>query len=371
MGILTLALFSLSPFHLAYSQEMRPYALSLTVSLAALWTLEDVIAGKQRRLALLTFLWTAQLYTHYWGTFVVLAQALYGIRAVPSPTERKKIFFACGAAGAMFALWLPILAAQMGMVDRLAFWVPAFSFANLGKVYLAYTGLIFNMASWTFYLPAKVWLLAVLGLVFAWALVLGVRHGSKAALIWLTVGLGIPWLLSLWKPTVFLAYRYPIHMFPAFVLLVASGLTASKVRSPKSNIAQTLDLGRRTLLVVVLLGSQGWGDWVYFHAWQKANPKAVVQYVHRLRGPNTIVIRPSYFADLFNFYDQGTTPVIDEHLLDTPEKRAALKGRDILFVAFDVPSDPILEAFLSERQEVPARYFPGTAHLGITVYQLK
>ena len=96
-----------------------------------------------------------------------------------------------------------------------------------------------------------------------------------------------------------------------------------------------------------------------------------MQYIHWLKKPNSIVVRPHYFADLFNFYDQETTPVLDEHLLDSAEKRAALRIKDVILVSFDVPSDPIADAFLKEYETVSARYFPGTAHLGVTVYELK
>src|SRR5262249_19587646 len=112
-------------------------------------------------------------------------------------------------------------------------------------------------------------------------------------------------------------------------------------------------------------------DFVYFEGWQKANSKAVVQYVHWLKKSDTIVVRPSYYSDLFAFYDQGLTPTIDEHVFDSTPKRAALKGKNIILLAFDVPSDPVAEAFLQEVKPLSARYFPGTAHLGITVYQLK
>src|SRR5439155_9822146 len=121
---------------------------------------------------------------------------------------------AAAVAAFLFTPWLPVLAAQLGVIDRLEFWVPAFSIANLGKVYLAYTGLLFNMASWTFYLPARVWVLAALGLFFAIALWMGIRRaatewrasprrGPRGAVIWLAVGLGVPWVLSLWKAGIF------------------------------------------------------------------------------------------------------------------------------------------------------------------------
>jgi hypothetical protein len=379
LGLLAAGFLALSPYHLAYSQEMRPYAMAIALALAGWLNLERIvgaghrprpqsgfhimpwtlISGRHGGLPLQVLLWTALLYTHYWGAFIVLAQVVYGIYASRSALHRKAILASAAAAGLIFSFWLPILFDQLGVIDRLAFWVSPFSVANLAKVFLAYTGLVFNMASGVFYLPARVWLIGLIGFSFAAALGMGLWRGPRAGLSWLLIGLGVPWLISYWKPTVFLWYRYPIHMLPAFVILVAAGLFAIKPRF----------LG--VALVLVCLGSQAWGDWIYFHGWQKANPKAVVSYVHRLRQTNSLVVRPDYFGDLFQFYDQGTTPVIDEHVLDSPGKRAALHGRDVIFVAFDVPSDPIGDALLSEFKPASARYFPGAAHLGITVYELK
>jgi len=352
-GFLGLALLCLSPFHLAYSQELRPYAMAMAIGLAALLSLE------RRSWVLTGLLWTALLYTHYWGAFVVLAQAIYGWAFMRSDSNRKTVITVLGVTTLLFMPWLPILRAQLGIINGLVFWVPAFSVANLGKVFLAYSGLLFNMASWTFYLPTTIWVLVLIGVAFSGAFLRGIVKGPRVAVIWLAVGLSVPWLLSLWKPTIFVWYRYPVLMLPAFVILVACGTTTVQ------------RMASRTLWMAVLLGSQAWGTWTYFHHWQKANPEAVVRYIHWLKKPATVVVRPSYFADLYAFYDQGTTPAIDEHLLDSPTKRAALKGKDVLLLAFDVPSDPIADAFLAEFETLTVRYFPGTAHLGITVYQLK
>ncbi len=351
-GLLAMALLAVSPYHLAYSQELRPYSFAMVISLEALLALEC------RAWLWMGILWTALLYTHYWGAFIVAAQALYGYLNVPKE-DRKPILTAFFTASGLFALWLPVLAQQLGVIDRLVFWVSAFSIANLGKVFLAYSGILFNLASATFYLPARVWVLAIIGLLFVVALIKGFLQGPRVAIVWLIVGLGVPWLLSIWKASVFVWYRYPVLMLPAYVLLIASGLLSIK---PK---------GLRILMIAACLGSQVWGCWIYFHEWQKANPKAVVQYVHWLRKSKTIVVRPVYFSELFNFYDMGTTATLDEHTLDSPEKRQALKGYQIILFAFDVPSDPIAEALLSEYKQVSGRYFPGLAHLGITVYQLE
>jgi uncharacterized membrane protein len=367
LGFLTLALLALSPYHLAYSQEIRPYAMEMALALAAWLNLERTRRfGQAQGLPLQIFLWMALLYTHYWGAFIVLAQVIYGLMASRSNHERKALLAAAVISGVLFTPWLPVLSAQVGVVNRVAFWVSAFSVDNLAKVFLAYSGLVFNMASSVFYLPARVWMMAAIGLAFAAALMMGLRRGPRSAILWLSVGLIVPWLLSIWNADIFVWYRYPVIMLPAFALWVASG-----VLGPTSDVQRrTWDVACRTILMAVLLSSQAWGAWIYFHSWQKANPKSVVAYVHRIRQPGSVVVRPDYFADLFNFYDQGTTLAVDEHLLDSPDRRTALRGKNLIFIAFDVPSDPVGDALLTEFKPVSARYFPGTAHLGITVYEL-
>ena len=83
------------------------------------------------------------------------------------------------------------------------------------------------------------------------------------------------------------------------------------------------------------------------------------------------MVRPTYFGELFQFYDRGTTSTLDEHVLDSPVKRAALKGKQIILIAMDVPSDPVGVALLHEFKPLSERYFPGIAHLGATVYELQ
>jgi hypothetical protein len=48
-----------------------------------------------------------------------------------------------------------------------------------------------------------------------------------------------------------------------------------------------------------------------------------------------------------------------------------LRGRHVIFLAFDVVSDPVGEALLKEFHQTSATLFPGLAHLGITVYELE
>jgi mannosyltransferase len=358
LGLLAMMLLATSPFHLAYSQELRSYALAVAIALAGWLNLERTISGKHGSLPLQILLWTAQLYTHYWGAFVVLAQICYGLWKVQL-ADRKRVLIAGALSGLLFSPWVPIFLQQLATVNQLTFWASPFSIKGLGKVFLAFSGLYFNMASSIFYMRSIVGGFVGIGLLFAAALGLGIWRGPRAAFFWLVIGLGIPWGLSAWRPSIFLWYRYTVLMLPAFVILVSSGFLAMRPRWLAG------------VLIMVAIGAQTWAVWTYFHGWQKANPKAVVAYVHRIRQSDSVVVCPSYFGELFNFYDLGTTRVLDEDILDSPEKRAALRGHHAIFVGFDVPSDPVGDALIREYNPVTARYFPGTAHLGITVYQLE
>ena len=68
---------------------------------------------------------------------------------------------------------------------------------------------------------------------------------------------------------------------------------------------------------------------------------------------------------------QKTVAVLDQDQFDSAKKRASLKDKRILLLAFDVPSDPITRAFLAEYRVISSKHFPGLARLGITVHKLR
>ncbi len=362
-GFVAMALLAFSPYHLAYSQEARPYALGVFLALLGLWLVEQIVGEShpfsRRSLALLALVWSCLLFTHYWGAFVFLAEAVYAYWKIASRSDAKEAYWAAAIPAVCFSLWLPVVWRQVHVTTELAsFWVPPFAVSSLLKPFAAFSGLYFNVASYIFYLPTVLGIGVGFGIGWLIALAMGVVKGPLVAKLWLAA-LIIPWLLSAWRSTIYVWYRYPMFIFPSFILLVAAGIM--NIKAPWARLA----------LFGICIGSEIWGCAVYFGGWQKANPKAVVQYVHWLRTKETIVVRPAYFGDLFTFYDHGTSLAIDEDKLDSSEKRLALKGRDILLVAFDVPSDPISEAILREYKPISGRYFPGYAHLGVTVYRLK
>jgi uncharacterized membrane protein len=362
IGLAALAVMATSPYHLAYSQELRPYAFAGFLALFAFLQLERCLEKKAtpERWFALTGILIALLYAHYWGSFAAVAMGVYGWKRGQQSTHRTLLIVG-GVAIAAFVLWFPMLYRQLHYVGELSFWVPIASTANLARSLMAYTGLYFNHASVTFQSPGpEVWL-ELVGLAMVIIAGMGLWNRPRVAAIWLGVGLGFPFVLSYWVHGLYVWYRYPALMFPAFVLALASGLRALPERWVT-----------RWLIFSILIFQSAWGCGYYLATWQKANPKEVMAYVQSLKAPNAVVIRPFYFAPLFNYYDQNPVPVFEQDKLDDAKKRAeALKGKKIIFVAFDAPSDAVASALLSEFKIVSARYFPGHAHLGITVYELK
>jgi mannosyltransferase len=351
-GLWAVALLAVSPYHLLYSQELRPYALAVSLGLIAFIFLEW---ARRRPKSWepwigLTAAWTALLYTHYWGAFVIVGQGLYA--AWSTPAVRARLALCAMLVAAIFAPWCFVLREQLGVIGPLNFWVPAASPFELLKSFGALGGIYFRAASSTFALPVGAGILA--GSAYLWALS-SVGRNAAPAVAWLAAGLGIPWILSFWKRSIFVWYRYPVLMLPAFLLLVAAGLLG-------------LRPAWRRWAGGALLAAGAVGSAVYFH-WQKANPKAVAAYVASLAPPQMTVVRPAYFSALYRYYDRRENAV-DEDQLAAPERRRALH-RPFIFLKMDAANDPVGDALLREFRIRSRRRFEGHSNLGLTVFELE
>ena len=377
LGLFALAFMAFAPLPLAYSQEMRPYALAVFLAVCAAWSTERTVGaghrarpqsesggssdvvGRHSGLPLQVFFWTALLYTHYWGAFVCAAQGVYALAAARTPDARRRVIWAGVISVALFACWLPILHRQLHAIGALSFWVDPPSVINLGKTVVAYTGVMFKVASSAFRMPGPLPILILIGACHLLLLGWGITAAPRLAVAWLALGLALPWALSYAMHGLYVWYRYPVLMWPAYALIVASGLR--RLRWP----------ALRGLLMGVLIGAEAVGLWRYFSGWQKANPKAVVAFVDAYAPLHPLVIRPAYFSFLYKYYDQGRTQPLDTDAFDSLAKRAALRGHVIFLLGFDDAPDPIRDAFLAEFHRIGQRRFPGFGHLGITVYVLK
>ncbi len=337
-GLLAAALVALSPFHLAYSQEARVYAMLFALSLASIWSLWE------RRWAVYVPVTTALLYTHYWGLFVWAAGAVWAFGFWPLVT------------GATFLPWVPTLVRHSGSASR-AFWIPPPSVSRIGETFLAYSGTWFHFAGQVFESRNVVAVAAGAALLTAGILAEDKRRTRRLLLSYLGLGLLLPFLVSFFLPQVFVSFRYTIAIFPAAVLLAARGWQALPGRA-------------RLAMATALLAASVFGAARYY-TWDKGNMRAVVKEVRSLPVREAVVIVPRYMQPLWNQYYGGPWPLVDEAGMDTLEPELA-HYRQAVMVTLDVPN-AVKEALDARYPRIAEARFPGEFHLGVVVavYRLR
>lgn len=345
-GLLAAALLAFSPFHLAYSQEARAYTMLFALSLASMWSLWE------RRWTTYLPVTVALLYTHYWGLFVWAAGAVW----VLSLRHDRAALLSTGLAGATFLPWVPNLIRHSHQVAGV-FWTPPPAAARIAETLLAFAGTSFHVGGQLF--ENRNILAPAAGALLLLAAVR--KEDSRATLRLLLcsaiLGLGLPFLISFWKPQVFVSFRYTMAIFPAAVLLAARGW-------------ESLPAQARTATVAALLATSAFGILHYF-TWDKGNMKAVAAEVDRLPVRDAVVIVPAYMQPLFNLYYRGPLPEVNETGVDTLAPILA-SHRQAVLVTLDVPN-PVKEALGARYRRIAEAHFPGDFHLGIvlTVYQLR
>ncbi|HSK79431.1 MAG TPA: glycosyltransferase family 39 protein [Thermoanaerobaculia bacterium] len=119
VGLAGAAFLAVNPLHIAYSQEARPYALAVTLTIAAhllfLRSLGEASAGNRVAYALVC---AAAIYTHYYVLFALLPHGLIALWLLWAGDEDSRraarptlLAYAC--AMATFIAWLPAVLYQV------------------------------------------------------------------------------------------------------------------------------------------------------------------------------------------------------------------------------------------------------------------
>lgn len=227
-GLASAALMAVSPLHIHYSREVRPYALLIVFVLASLMALEAMSRSRPASVAAYCGATAAATWTHNYGLFLLVVLGLWVlIRRVPAATAAR----AAGVVVAAYLPWLPVLVTQTTSgatqwVERL--WVgtppalaPLLSLA--GFCIGGHTPEYIRTGSDA----VPVWLQTLAYAAFA--LLIGAalvrRPVDDARRIALVVGvlLAVPTALSFITP-IFLVGRHDVIALPLFLLLAGRGV---------------------------------------------------------------------------------------------------------------------------------------------------
>ena len=235
VGLLTALLMAISRFDIAWSQEMRMYALSALLGALALWaTIRVWENGRPRDWAAYIFFMTAGLYTLYLSVSVlVVANLIWLFWLLPRAAQkwRELVRWSAGQAAvlALFAPWL------VYALPRIPAWSSASPVTPLDFLKIYWTmltvGIPLNVAE---YAPFTLPVLAIF--IGGTAVLLWQGRGQKQARnVWLfVIGLLFPaavvYAVSIPKETFFyappVAPRYLIIFLAAYTALMAWSVAA-------------------------------------------------------------------------------------------------------------------------------------------------
>lgn len=344
IGLLSAAFVALSALQVRYSWEVRMYALAAALSVFSSWALFRALRppSRLRRWFLYSLLALFLAYTHYYGLFMLAAQAIFTAAfllardqwSLPRFFRNSALWHALAAASLAIVgwlPWLPVFLHQYAQVQA-AFWSRPVACWDVAE--LCYR--MFVMPE-SFPVPSHPWLLpaAVLCFIGLWLLC---RKGRAAE--WFVVGSAVlPLFFSL-----ALSSPFTLRYFVMAQLFLLIGLAVLIERLPDG-------LERRLAVVAAFCFFAG----VYNDFWNaldiahKPGARGAAGFLRQQRCPGepVIVCLPLYYfpllhytpdrADYYLFSDRpmphhyGTAALTAEDLI-TEEQLGKLRSRRIWVV---------------------------------------
>ncbi len=304
-GILLLAV---SPFHLRYMQEARPYTLFLWLSLLSLhlflWAWRS---GRWWRWAAFALVSALNLYTHYFAAFILAAElgvggVLLGQDLGKRNLQRERLVGLVASVAAIGLAMLPSLPAiiQFPGKDQNND-VPAQRLTWSGQFLVDTINQLGVGVKAGPHLTPYTWLLLVLCLVGL--LALGWQKRWKT-LLWIVLWTALPFLvLSLVPSWHVFQIRYVIFVLPILLLAAARGLAvlvdglAHLLRSVPNSRPLATGLLTFGVLALSIAPLQSW------YARQKQPWRELAALLNTYATPGDVVItEPSWFVNCLRYY---------------------------------------------------------------------
>jgi 4-amino-4-deoxy-L-arabinose transferase-like glycosyltransferase len=293
LGGTAMLLLALSPLHVYYSREVRPYSLLVALALVAFLSLEALVRRRRTRdaagfgLAVL-----AAGYTHTYGLLLVVPLVAAVVARLASA---RHALLALGILAAGYAPWIPVLIGQVraGAASWIGRWwheapagallgtFAAFTPGGTTPPYIALGGQR---------LPSFVPLAAyvVFGLTVGRALVPAPAVTARRAAIAAMLVLAVPFAVSFVSP-VYLVGRYDVIVLPLFVLVCAEGL--DRMRRP----TRVLGLAAMLALATLALGA-------YFQRPPVRALAARAAFLAHAADPGDVVICTGFTRNTLEYY---------------------------------------------------------------------
>ena len=234
-GLAAAAVMAFHPFHIAASQEVRPYGLLVGLSVLSSYFLWRALNDdKPRDWVLYALASVANLYTHNYAVFLLIAQISWTVTAAlrdrTKYSDRAVFSFAVILCG--YSPWIPCGLIQFGK-DIFGF-IPAPNAYEIKRTILVLSGLWINVGETeTLWFPSVITpaLITCLSLVACCMYCHKLRQKDIVAYVLFlpTLTLLIPFFISFKKP-IYFAGRYTIIALPFVCLFWGAVIESAKSR---------------------------------------------------------------------------------------------------------------------------------------------
>jgi 4-amino-4-deoxy-L-arabinose transferase-like glycosyltransferase len=304
-GLLTMALLALAPFHVRYSQELRPYSLGVFLLCLTLCAVEAYLREPGPARLLLLFLSAlATAYTLYVAA-VVLAVAMVALVAGdalgPDPQRRH--------AARKLLRWSPALIAAL-WVSYLPWWPVVLEAASrpspvsaqpltLGRVGRTVAFFAFGAHDG----GSPTWLDLVYFAVIVWGFALAlVRPGTRFLAVWAAGGFAVIELISFLHPHLYVTRRF---LPPGIALAGLGGVALAELLTKRKRLVGA------TLLALVVFGNLR-GLTVYFRE-GRPDWRPLAEYLRREAATDERVFGDDQWSQLcVGFYLVGPDWMSDD-----------------------------------------------------------
>ncbi|MDI9256109.1 glycosyltransferase family 39 protein [Flavobacterium sedimenticola] len=314
VGLIVAFLVAINPFHLYFSQEVRPYIFLFLFTTLAFYYLVKFLKTPKRENALLYGLLAAlMLYSHFFGLFVLFAQYLILLLfLILSNKENRKNFFINSFISGILTLVLftPAIKILIKVSEIKEFWIPA----PTPEVYT----LIFKE-----FFGSSEMILTILGLLVVLYFVrlaslndtLNITYESVISdkkvfsfviiVIWISVVLLIP-LIRSYLSIPMIVNRYFIALLPGVLILLSISISQIKNKIVQITVVSLLLVFSATDTLIVKK---------YYSVPNKAQFREATVFIKtNSKGKEPVVTSLGWYMPFFFKNDKAKFEIVDKSL---------------------------------------------------------
>lgn len=253
VALISSLFLAINPFHIYYSQELRPYMAGVFFAAASTYFLWKRITGNFKWWVAYTGTVTAFFYTSYFAPFLIFGQFIFLLTSKVYRPKMTSFLISLAVTVGLFLPWVPQISSQLRISSSLAQDLPGWKDAVASPVVksLPLTLVKFIIGQINFD-PLYFYGLVAGVIVGVWGWIILRAHNFKSAawrypFILFVLGLIIPIAFSLYLQIA--SPKRLMYVLPFFVILLAYGLSKFKAFYFKAVLTLLIALNSVFLLI--------------------------------------------------------------------------------------------------------------------------